>query len=219
MMTVMHNYPQHIRSVILDSALPGFVNYEEDALFTINEALNKVFSNCERDSTNKALINDLITGNQQACLKELFDDIFNSTGHCALGMRYSVYCSEQIAYAKQLVINKQNDILPYRANYPFNNVNHPLCSCWKVSPANASAKTPVYSNLPVLLSAGDTDPWCGTYYNDLAHHYMPNSQRLLFVNRTHGAALNTREEDILIAAFLEHPFQIVKPDGKSVITY
>ncbi len=281
MMTVMRNYPQHIRSVILDSALPGFVNYEEDALFTINEAFNKVFSNCERDSTNKVLygnlkerfqhyfssingkafymkylekdmkdtisikysrnelldillnklssnrdlkhvprvINDLINGNQQSYLKELFDGIFNSTGHSALGMRYSVYCSEQIAYAKQSVIDKQNNIFPYMANYPFNNVNHPLCGCWKVSPVNASAKTPVYSNLPVLLSAGDTDPWCGAYYNDLVHHYMPNSQRLLFINRTHGPALNTREGDILIAAFLEHPFQQIKPDGKTVIIY
>ena len=280
MMTVMRNYPQHIRSVVLDSALPGFVNYEEDAMFSINEAFNKIFSNCDRDSTNKALygdmkqrfqqyfasiggksfyldykekdkpdsmrikytrdelidllvnklqsnrelknvpyiMNQLIADKHQAYMKEYFDGIFSS-GNSSNGMRYSMYCSEQIAYASQPVIDKQDIFFPYLAGYHFNDVNHRMCNCWNVKPVAPIAKTPVYSNIPVLLGSGDTDPYCRPYYNDVIHHYMPNSQRLLFTDKTHGPTLNTREGDELIAQFLANPYAPVKPDGKKVITY
>ena len=280
MMTVMRNFPQHIRSVVLDSALPGFVNYEEDALFSINEAFDKIFSNCDRDSINNVLygnlrqrfhaylnsinnktfylnykekdkpdsiriqytrdelidvlvdklssnrelknipyiITQLMGGNQKGYMKEYFDDVFGA-GPSTDGMRYSMYCSEQINYADQNVINKQNVMFPYFAGYHFNNVDHPVCDCWKVSSVDPIAKTPVYSHLPVLLSSGDTDPYCRPYYNDLIHHYMPNSQRLLFVDKTHGPLLNTREGDQLLAAFLAHPYSPVVTDGKKVKAY
>jgi len=280
MMTVMRNFPQHIRSVILDSALPGFVNYEEDAVFSINESFDKIFSNCDRDSTDKGkygnlrqrfhdylnsisdktfyldykekdkpdsirikytrdelidvlmnklssnrelknlpyIITQLIAGNQKGYMKEYFDGVFGS-GTSSNGMRYSMYCSEQINYADQKVIDKQEVMFPYFAGYHFNSVDHPICNCWKVKSVDTIAKTPVYSHLPVLLSSGDTDPYCRPYYNDLIHHYMPNSQRLLFIDKTHGPLLNTREGDELLAAFLAHPFSPVVTDGKKVKAY
>ena len=281
MMTVMRNYPQHIRSVILDSALPGFVNYEEDALFSIDASFNKIFSNCERDSTGNSLyanlkqrfqqyftsigtkeftlkypekgktdsisikyrrselidllmnkltsnaelknvpyiITQLIAGNQAAYMKGYFDDIFNAGASNTLGMRFSMYCSEQIYYADQHLIDKQNEIFPYLAGYRFNDVDHPICNCWNVKPVSSVAKTPVYSNIPVLLSTGDTDPYCPAFYNDVIHHYMPNSQCVLFTDKTHGPALNSREGDYLIAEFLNHPYQKVKTDGKKIKTW
>jgi len=281
MLTVMRNFPQHIRSVTLDSALPGFVNYEEDALFSINEAFNRIFSNCDRDSTDKTLygnmkerfqnyftfigdkvftlkylekgakdsitikyrrselldflvdklqsnrelknvpymINQVIAGNTQAYMKWYFDGIFNSGGHNTLGMRFSMYCSEQINYADQKLIDKQNEIFPYLAGYRFNSPNHPICDCWKVKSIDKIAKTPVYSNIPVLLSSGDTDPYCRPFYNDLIHHYTPNSQRLIFTDKTHAPLLNTREGDELLAQFLANPLKKVFPDGKSVVAY
>jgi pimeloyl-ACP methyl ester carboxylesterase len=280
MLTMMRNYPQHIRSVILDSALPGYVNYEEDALFSINEAFNKIFSNCDRDSTNKALyggikqrfqqyftsidgkafylkykekdakdsisikygrnelldmltnklqsnrelknipyvITQVMAGKQQTYMKEYFDGVFGS-GTSSGGMRYSMYCSEQIAFANQKVIDKQTEVFPYLAGFYFNDVNHPLCSCWNVKPVDPIAKTPVFSNIPTLLGSGDTDPYCRPIYNDLIHHYLPNSQRLIFTDKTHGPILNTREGDELIAAFINNPSVVVVPDGVKVKTY
>jgi pimeloyl-ACP methyl ester carboxylesterase len=281
MMTVMRNFPQHIRSVVLDSALPGFVNYEEDALFSINESLNRIFNNCDRDSTDKMLygdlkhrfqeyftsigdkeftlqyfekgtkdsisikyrrselldflvdklsnngalknvpyiINQLIAGNDKTYMTWYFDSIFNAGVSNTLGMRFSMYCSEQINYADQKLVDKQNEIFPYLAGYRFNNVDHPICDCWDVKSVSNIAKTPVYSNIPVLLSSGDTDPYCRPFYNDLIHHYMPNSQRLLFTDKTHGPLLNTRVGDELLAIFLSNPAKKVVPDGKTVTTY
>jgi len=280
MMTLMRNFPQHIRSVVLDSALPGFVNYEEDALFSINEAFDKIFSNCDRDSTDRLrygnlrarfhdylnsisnktfylsykendkpntlhikygrdelidvlvdklssnrelknvpyIITQLMAGNQKGYMTAYFDGVFGA-GTSSAGMRYSMYCSEQINYADQKVIDKQNVMFPYFAGYHFNDVDRPICNCWKVKSVDPVAKTPVYSHLPVLLSSGDTDPYCRPYYNDLIHHYMPNSQRLLFTDKTHGPLLNTREGDELLATFLKHPYSPVIVDGKKVKAY
>ncbi len=281
MMTVMRNFPQHVRAVILDSALPGFVNYEEDALFSINEAFNRIFSNCERDSTNTALygnmkqrfqqyfssvgekvftlkylekggkdsisikygrnelldllvnilqdngslkqlpyiINQVMAGSQTPYMKRYLDDIFNSGGSNTMGMRYSMYCSEQIYFADQHLIDQQNTIFPYLAGLRFNNVDHPICSCWDVKPVDKVVKTPVYSNIPVLLASGDTDPYCRPFYNDVIHHFMPNSQRLLFTDKTHAPILNTRVGDELIGVFLNNPMKKVVPDGKMVVAY
>ncbi len=281
MMTVMRNFPHHIRSVILDSALPGFVNYEEDALFNINESFNHIFSNCDRDSTDRALygnmkqrfqqyfisiadkvftlrylekgtkdsitiryrrselldflvdllqdnsslkkapwfINQIIAGNQKQYMTDYFNWTFSAGNTNTLGMRFSMYCSEQINYADQKLIDKQNEIFPYLAGYRFNDVDHPICSCWKVKSVDPVAKSPVYSNIPALLSAGDTDPYCRPFYNDLIHHYMPNSQRLLFRDRTHGPLLNGKVGDELLAIFLSNPMAKIVPDGKNVVAY
>jgi len=281
MMTVMRNFPEHIRSVVLDSALPGFVNYEEDALFSINESFNRIFSNCDRDSLDKTLygnmkqrfqqyftsiadkvftlkylekgttdsigikyrrselldflvdklsdngalknvpymINQLIAGNHKGYMTWYFDNIFSAGNSNTLGMRFSMYCSEQINYADQKLIDKQNEIFPYLAGYRFNNVDHAICNCWNVKSVSSIAKTPVYSNIPVLLTSGDTDPYCRPFYNDLIHHYMPNSQRLLFTDKTHAPLLNTRVGDELLARFLSNPANMVVPDGKTVASY
>ena len=40
MMAVLHKYPQHIRSLILDSPLPEFINIDEQELANFNEVLN-----------------------------------------------------------------------------------------------------------------------------------------------------------------------------------
>ncbi|WP_379090893.1 alpha/beta fold hydrolase [Pedobacter sp. UC225_65] len=160
MLTVARNHPEGIKALVLNSPLPGFVNYEENGLFNMNEALNQVFGNCETDSINQVLYGDLrkrfqqyfkeitgkkfkldyiekgtnktiaisygkqelldaiidrmdnsrlksvpfvmqemINGKHEPYVKEVIDNVFNGNQSLSLGMRYSIYCSEQIAYA------------------------------------------------------------------------------------------------------------------------
>jgi pimeloyl-ACP methyl ester carboxylesterase len=54
MLSVARAHPEAVKSLILNSPLPGFVNYEEDALLNINEALEQVFENCLKDSLQNA---------------------------------------------------------------------------------------------------------------------------------------------------------------------
>ncbi len=79
MMAVLHKYPQHIRSLILDSALPEFVNIDEEELTNFNEALNQVFTNCEADSTDKV---------KYSHLKQRFHEYFTSIGGKSFYINY-----------------------------------------------------------------------------------------------------------------------------------
>jgi hypothetical protein len=63
--------------------------------------------------------------------------------------------------------------------------------------------------VPVLLGAGGLDA-CRPLYNDVIHHYFPNSQRLVFTKRLHGPLLNSFEGDGYIGDFLDSPFERIK---------
>lgn len=272
MLTVARNHPEAVRSMILNSPLPGFVNYEEDGLLNINEALNQVFDNCEADSTGNPaylnlrsrfqqyfsnitgknftmaytekgkkepvniqytkkelldvilnrlnanqlksapfVINELINGNHEPYVKKVLDAAFEGDQGLAHGMRYSVYCTEQIAYADRRLIKKQELLLPWLAGYAFNNVDHEICDCWKVTPEPEMVKTPVYTNIPALIASGDADPWCRPFYNRLIKRYMPNSQLLMMHNRGHVPRLKVDDTDF-VKLFLEQPYRkIISP--------
>jgi len=277
MLTVVRNHPACVKSLLLNSPLPGFARYEEDALFNINEGLNQVFDNCERDSTNNAqyqnlrqrfhqyfssingkiftiaytekdthntlqvhytknelldavinrvsnnqlknvpfVMNELINGNHKKYITEVLDDNFGGNASLSHGMRYSVYCSEQIAYADKALVKKQETLLPWLAGYPFNNVNHAICSCWNVKPEPVVVKKPVYSAIPALLSSGDADPWCPSFYNRLIKRYMPNSQLLIFHNRAHGSGFGADGIDF-VKMFMDNPLQKIISTSTNVV--
>lgn len=281
-LTVLHNYPAHIRSLLLDSPLPEFINIDEEEILNFNEALNTIFGKCETDSTDKVLydnmkqrfqqyftaignkvftiaykdknaadtlyieytrnellavlenamfdfskikdvpfiITQLIAGNHQPYITQLLDGIFSGNSGPS-GMRLSVYCSDKMAYADKKMIETQFTVYPYvqGAGYFINDVNDAMCSCWQVPPVSRNTKKPFYANTPVLLAAGDTDPSCRPLYNDMLQHYMPNAQRLLFINRSHGPMLNTREGDDYITQFINHPFKRIENSRKDVLVY
>lgn len=280
MMTVLHNFPAGIRSLILDSPLPEFINIDEEEIGNFNEALNTIFRKCENDSLSRMkygnlkekftryfnslegktfsvsyaekekaeplsisysrseligflentlydfskikdipdIITDMIQGNHEVYIRKFLDDIFHSSGPS--GMRLSVYCSDKMAYAKDKMIQQQYQLYPYMmgAGYYLNDVYMKMCDCWQVPPIAADTKTAFYSEVPVLLGAGDTDPACRPLYNDLIHHYMPNSQRLLFLNRSHGPLIR-QDGDIFIGNFLENPYRKVVPAQADIIAY
>ncbi|HEX6426609.1 MAG TPA: alpha/beta fold hydrolase [Niastella sp.] len=277
MLTVAKNHPEGVRSLILNSPLPGYANYEEDALFNINEALNQVFDNCETDSTDKTVygtlrerfhryftditdkrftisytekgraqkmvinytknelldailnrlnrsqlktvpfvMNELINGRHDMYVKEILDDVFKGNQSLSHGMRYSIYCSEQIAYASKGLVKKQDTIIPWLARFAFNNVNHDICDCWKVKPEPATAKMPVYSNIPAFIAAGDADPWCRPFYNRLIKRYMPNSQLLIVHNQGHCPSFYVDGVDFL-KLFMQDPYKKIVSTSKDVI--
>lgn len=272
MLTVARNHPEAVKALVLKSPLPGYVNYEEHALFNHNEALNQVFDNCEADSTHDArytglrerfheyftrlqgkrfslryatpgspdsftiryskneltdavidrintgqlktvpfVMMDIMNGNHAPYVREQLDGVFRGNQGLSAGMRYSVYCSEQIAYADQTLIKKQDATLPWLAGHPFNNVNHAICACWQVKAAPPVEKTPVYSNVPALIAAGDADPWCRPFYDRLIKRTMPHAQLIIFHNNGHGARLGMNGIDFL-KMFIANPYKkLVSP--------
>jgi pimeloyl-ACP methyl ester carboxylesterase len=265
MLTVARLHPETVRSLALNSPLPGYVRYEEDGLLNINEALEQVFANCEADaaapvaykqlrrrfqayftaitgkkftlkylekgardsltvtytkndlldvvinrlnsaqvSTVPAVLQDLLQGRHAAYVWKQIADALAGDPALALGMRYSVYCTEQLAYANPALEKQQHQVVPWLAGYPFNNVNHAICACWNVAPEPSVVKSPVYSAVPALLAAGAIDPWCRPFYNQLIKRYMPNSQLLLWSRRGHAPGYGAAGIDYL-QLFLAHP--------------
>ena len=279
MMAVLQKDPTRIRSLVLDSPLPTFVPIDEDEPANFGEALNVLFRQVEKDSTDKTMygnlkerfeqyftsignktfyisyqdkgkttsvniqysrndllqviidnifdhpkikdvpyiITEMIRGNHQRYIKNLLDHILNNGG-APSGMRLSVYCADQTAYHSETVIKELYNVYPYLQGYRINDVYKELCDCWKVPPIQPRTKQPYYSLKPVLLGAGEMDPACNPLYNDMIHHYMPNSQRLLYSNRSHGV-FGGKEGDAIIRQFLDQPFKKVEVANGQIKIY
>jgi pimeloyl-ACP methyl ester carboxylesterase len=276
MLTVAKNHPEGVRTLILNSPLPTFVNYEEHALFNINEALEQVFKNCEADSVGKAYINlrerfhkyftalnkqtfklkylergnrdsldisytknelidaivsrlntsqvktvpavlnDIMSGRHSNYIREVLDGYFAGDKQLSLGMRYSVYCAGQIAYADERKAKQQQEVLPWLSGYAFNNVDYAICSCWKVKPEPAITKSPFYSAVPVLVVSGDIDPWCSTFYNRSIKRTMPNTQLMIRHNKGHAPGYTVDGVDY-VEHFLANPFKKLISQSKDLI--
>ena len=150
------------------------------------------------------VVSDMIAGKQEPYVKDYFDGVFSSRGSIS-GMRLSVYCSDKMAFANPAVILSQEAAMPWLKGFHVNDVYAEVCKVWSVPPVEASTKAPFYSQLPALLGAGGLDDSCRPIYNDEIHHFLPNSQRLLFPGRQHGPLLNSREGDVYIGQFLDDP--------------
>lgn len=178
--------------------------------------VNAMFDN-SRIKDVPYLITEIIKGNHQPYMKELLDHILNKNSGPS-GMRISVYCADQTAYHDEAVLQQFYQAYPYLQGYHINDVYTEMCDCWKVPPVNPKTRQPFYSAKPVLLAAGLLDPACRPLYIDMIHHYMANSQRLLFTQRSH-MALGGKEADAIVKSFLDNPFKKIESDKKEVIAY
>ena len=161
-------------------------------------------------------ITELIKGNHYDYIKRKLDGIF-ADGNGPSGMRLSVYCADQTAYHNEKVSHQLYESYPYMKGYHINDVYRELCDCWQVPPIKPETKQPFYSSKPALLADGELDNACRPLYIDMIHHYMPNSQRLLFLNRSHGVGGN--DWNRFMQSFLDNPNRQIQSDKKEIIAY
>lgn len=155
------------------------------------------------------IINDMVSGQQEPYIKAYFDGVFSGNGGTS-GMRLSVYCSDKMSFEDPAIIQQQEIVMPWLAGFHVNDVYRAVCDSWPIKPIDAVTKKPFYSDVPVLLGAGGQDDACRPLYNDMIHHYFPNSQRLLFTKRLHGPLLNSFEGDVYVGDFLDKPLDHLK---------
>lgn len=274
MLTVARNHPEGIQSLILQSPLPVFTNYEVEALLNINEALELVFARADSDTgsggkyrglrkkfqqyfislgNNKfsllykpkdaadsitvyygrhelldiivdrlnirqvgslpEIITNIINGQHAQYVPAQMDQYFSDDPNYTAGMRYSFFCSEQVNWSDEVLEREQKILLPWLAGFRYNNVDHAICNCWNVKKEPALVKTPVYSGIPVLIAAGDIDPWCSLFYNRLIKRTMPNTQILIRHHAGHVPGFVIDGTDYL-KMFLSNPYMPIT--GRSV---
>ncbi len=188
--------------------------------YTKNELLDVIVNSMLDYSKLKDVpfvVTEIINGKHTGYIKNKFDDIFNKN-QAPDGMRISVYCADQSAYHNEDIIWQLYKVYPYMAGYHINDVYKAMCDCWNVPPIKPTTKQPFYSDKPVLLGDGAMDPACRPVYMDMIHHYMPNSQRLLYLNRSHGV-FGGKEGDAIRKMFLDNPYGKMEISDKNIIAY
>ena len=162
------------------------------------------------------ILTELIRGNHAPYIKPMLDRLF-SGGVGPSGMRISVYCADQATYHSEKVIRQLYDTYPFLRGYHINDVYKAMCDCWQVPPIKPETKEPFYSNKPALLTDGAMDNACRPLYIDRIHHYMPNSQRLLFINRAH--MVSGPDMNHFMKNFLNNPYQKLVSEKKEIVAY
>lgn len=162
------------------------------------------------------VITEMIDGHHAVYMKNRLDGIFNNE-QGPNGMRLSVYCADQTAYHSEAVLHSLYKAYPYMEGYHINDVYREMCDCWQVPPIRKETKQPFYSPVPVLLADGEMDNACRPLYIDMIHHYMPNSQRLLFTQRSHMTG--GRYMDHLVSLFLDNPYRKLVSEDKEIVAY
>ena len=162
------------------------------------------------------IITEMIKGHHDPYIRSSLDGLFENN-NAPSGMRISVYCADQAAYNREDVIHRLYNAYPYMKGYHINDVYKSICDCWQVPPIDPETKQPFYSDKPALLSDGEMDNACRPLYIDMIHHYLPNSQRLLIINRSHMTG--SKEQNELMQQFLEHPYDKLSSGWQNIIVY
>jgi pimeloyl-ACP methyl ester carboxylesterase len=161
------------------------------------------------------MVTEIINGRPDPYIRHRLDNFFDPPDG-PNGMRLSVYCADQTAYHEEAILSQLHDLYPYIRGYHINDVYREICDCWQVPPIARTTKQPFYSEKPALLGDGQLDPACRPLYIDRIHHYLPNSQRLVFPNRSHVVFFND-EMDPVLKAFLDDPHKKVSPPADAIL--
>lgn len=247
---LMRDYPNKIRSVVMDSPLPLEVNYDEQSIKNLLESITKLLSDCSSDKKcnatfpnienrffnflieknknpieinvknpknnkielfyvkgidlltvftsastgdvtsipfeiNKLLNNDFSFIIQQ--LSYLFEGPENGAG---LGMRLSVWCSEEYPFNNQKVIESEKHKYPETKGISPAVFEKEICKIWGVKKVSKIENMPIKSNIPVLLINGEYDNETPAKWAKSMSKNLTNSYHFIFKGWKHTPTTN-----------------------------
>lgn len=271
---LLRDYPDKIRSVVMDSPLPLEVNYEEESVVNVLEAVSKLLEDCAaQESCQTAFPNlkerfykflidlnqnpleltianpktgepemfkltgkDLITvftnastgdvsdipfeilklleGNLDT-VKEQLSYLFEGPGSGdGMGMRLSVWCSEEYPFVDQSLVESETYGHPevYGLSPAF--IPPGVCNTWGVKPKPEVENQPVKSTVPVLFINGEYDNETPPKWAKMMANNIPNSYHLIFKGWKHTPTTNWGNPCAMIAAndFFNYPNRPPDPD-------
>jgi len=263
MLTVARDYPNSVRSMLLDSVLPLEVNFEEASAANMIRALNVVFDRCAGSpgcahsyGDVRKKFYDLIRRSDEAPLRlsitpqeaggkppkiagaevarafysALHDlnaipdlprliseasrgDYQGLTGLVrknlgasgfAWGLRYSVWCSEELPFEDRSAIAAQVSPAQGLGGLNLGTLPPEVCDAWQVPSAPTKENQAVVSSVPTLIMAGEFDPdtppaWGQQLVGPLSHAYFVELR-----GRSHVAGYYRCGQQ-LAAEFVRHP--------------
>jgi pimeloyl-ACP methyl ester carboxylesterase len=263
MLNYVREYPENVRSVILDSVLPTTVNWDETGIDGVVNSLELIFEACAREekcaarypklkerfyslveSADKKPITVAAVKNGQSypikingravvdfvynllestrmlsqfpstiealgqgnydSLKSYAENNLTSTGFI-WGMRYSVWCREEMPFQSRRKIEIQIKKYPGLKGFAIQEAFPEICRVWDVPPAPAVENRPVKSDVPALIFAGQFDPDTPPAWGRLVGSWFPNSFFYEVKSSSHGAMNSRCTFAEIPAAFLKDP--------------
>ncbi len=148
------------------------------------------------------VIHNSFQGNYDAFKKYAGEKISPSSN--SLGMRYSVWCGEEIPFENMQKIKAQSFLYPGLKGYEVMSLPD-ICSVWKVSHSNPVENKPVKSDIPALVITGEYDAYTPPAWGASVAKNLKNG----FLFETpwvgHGPAFSTPCLAKMITDFFNNP--------------
>ena len=282
MLNVMRDYPQGVRSVVLESTLPPQVNYDEAGVDVAASTLDILFRQCAAERECAAAYPNLkkrfyevvrranarplvitvrqpnaqpgavgvtleLKGNDVAewamdelasggeSIAKLPSEIFRlargdsgalkgyaesklSPGGYAWGMRYSVWCREEMPFQDRRKIAAQSRRRDGLNGFKIQGALPAICDAWGVPPAARVENEPVTSDIPTLILAGEYDSYTPPAWARLAARTLRRSHFYELPGMGHGVGFGSRCAREAVAAFLNDPTRPPQVDCLAAMT-
>lgn len=149
------------------------------------------------------VVHQAFTGHLVEQFKEYASDRLNGSFY-SWGMRYSVWCSEEMPFEKMSLIKAQSNKYAGLKGYEVMALPD-ICRVWKVKPAKAIANQPVASDIPTLVLAAQYDAYTEPAWGIAVSKGLKNSYFFEIPWAGHGPGFSVPCVSNMIADFLDDP--------------
>lgn len=159
-------------------------------------------------------IDKLLKGDMSKIKKQL-SYLFSSSGPGnGIGMRLSVWCSEEYPFVSQSKVIEQSNKYKEVEGLSSAVFSEEVCKIWGVKKVADIENKPVQSDIPVLLISGEYDSQTPVSWARDMIKNLPNGYHVIFKGWTHGPTTNWGNPCAMIAAnnFFNRPYQDPSPE-------
>lgn len=180
------------------------VDLQLDGFDFLNWIVDYLFSNEPSATVNAPYaIHQAFNGKYVEPFKRYAADKLNGSFY-SWGMRYSVWCSEEMPFEKMSAIKAQSDKYPRLKGFEVMALPD-ICGVWKVDRAKPIANQPVNSYIPTLVLAAQYDAYTAPDWGRQTAARMKNSFFFEVPWAGHGPAFSVPCVSGMIATFIDRP--------------
>lgn len=147
------------------------------------------------------LIHEAATGNYRPLAAQFLMAARSMLDAMSLGMHNAVMCTEDAPFFGDAAYDRETLEATYMGAVQLDGIEA-ICSVWPRGILDDDLRTPLASDLPVLLLSGDADPITPPRFAEMAAIGLSNSRSLTGRNQGHGQAGRTCIPEIM-ASFVD----------------
>jgi pimeloyl-ACP methyl ester carboxylesterase len=146
-----------------------------------------------------------VAGGDNSPLKAYAESKVGPGGFYMWGMRYSVWCREEMPFENRRTIAAQSRRYAQLRGYEIQASLPAICDVWKVPPAAPVLNEPVKSDIPALILAGEYDAYTPPAWGRLAAQTLSHSYFYEVPGVGHGPGFSSKCARDMVALFFDGP--------------